>query len=247
MLLAVHDLHKRFGAEPVLRGVALSVARGETLAVLGRSGGGKTTLLKILAGLETADRGRIVLGGKPLDGVPPEKRGMVYLNQEPLLFPHLDVFENVAFGLRLRGVAKADLARRVEKMLADLGVEAHARKAPHQLSGGQQQRVAFGRAAIIEPAVLLLDEPFGKLDVETRAAMQRLFKRTVHAHHITTVFVTHDLKEALVVGDTMGHLAGGVLTTYPTTEAFVADPATGVGDEAAFWQTVLEGRAVADG
>ncbi len=240
--LAVTDLRKSYRSETVLRGVSLDVAEGETLAVLGRSGGGKTTLLKIIAGLESADAGRVVLGGKNLDGVPPQKRGAVYLYQEPLLFPHLDVFENVAFGLRIRKGARADVESRVRKMLDELGIAEHAAKKPEQLSGGQQGRVAFGRAIIVEPSVLLLDEPFGKLDVETRAQMQTLFQRIVHANRITSLFVTHDLKEALVVGDRIGHLKDGVLTTYDSRAAFVADPATGVGDEVAFWQDVGEGQ-----
>ncbi len=240
VFLVVTDLAKAYGTEPVLRGVSLGVPRGETLAVLGRSGGGKTTLLKVLAGLETEDAGSIVVDGRSLTGVPPQQRGAVYLYQEPLLFPHLDVFENVAFGLRLRKMPRPEVQSRVHAMLDRLGLEAHARKQPHQLSGGQQQRVAFGRAAIVEPAVLLLDEPFGKLDVETRADMQQLFRATVHAHGITTLFVTHDLKEALVVGDRLGHLRGGVLETYASREAFVADPSTGVEAEQAFWQRVTE-------
>lgn len=235
-MLVVSDLQKAFAAEAVLAGVSFEVPTGETLAVLGRSGGGKTTLLKIIAGLESADGGAVMLSGVNLLARPPEQRGAVYLYQEPLLFPHLDVYENVAFGLRLRRVREASMRARVEALLDEVGLSDHLRKQPHQLSGGQQQRVAFARAAIVEPAALLLDEPFGKLDAETRAAMQALFTRIAHAKRITTVFVTHDLKEALVVGDWFGHLRDGHLVTYPSREAFVADPRTGAQAEAAFWQ-----------
>src|ERR1700704_2850707 len=192
----MHGISKAFGAEPVLADVSLAVDHHETVSVLGRSGSGKTTLLKIVAGLETADRGELRLDGRRLDGVPPQARGVVYLYQEPLLFPHLDVWENVAFGLRLRGVGGEELARRVQEMIASLELEDHARKRPHQLSGGQRQRVSFGRALIIQPALLLLDEPFGNLDAETRTGMQALFKRVAAAYRITSLFVTHDLKEA---------------------------------------------------
>jgi ABC-type Fe3+/spermidine/putrescine transport system ATPase subunit len=181
VFLDVQGLSKSFGREPVLDDVHLAVSAHEAVSVLGRSGSGKTTLLKVIAGLEGADRGGIVLDGRDLAGVPPQRRGVVYLYQEPLLFPHLDVWENVAFGLRLRGIAGAELEKRVAEMIADLELAAHARKSPRQLSGGQRQRVSFGRALIVQPALLLLDEPFGNLDAEIRAAMQALFKRVAAA------------------------------------------------------------------
>ncbi len=233
--LAVRGLTKAFAAERVLDTINLDLGRSQTLAVLGRSGCGKTTLLKILAGLCASDAGSVRLGGRTLDGLPPQARGVVYLYQEPLLFPHLDVFENVAFGLRLRHVPAAALRERVLEMLAALELEAHARKRPTQLSGGQRQRVAFGRALIVNPTLLLLDEPFGNLDAETRAAMQRLFQDIARRFAITSLFVTHDLKEALLMGDRLALLRSGQLTAYPSREAFVADPATGAAREREFW------------
>ena len=241
--LAVRGLAKAFAAEHVLDGIALDLARNETLAVLGRSGCGKTTLLKILAGLTAPDAGSVRLGGRTLDGLPPQARGVVYLYQEPLLFPHLDVFENVAFGLRLRRVAAAELRGRVDAMLAALGLEAHGRKRPTQLSGGQRQRVAFGRALIVNPTLLLLDEPFGNLDAEIRADMQRLFQEIARRFAITSLFVTHDLKEALLMGDRLALLRAGRLTTYPSREAFVADPETGASHERDFWLSLPPGCA----
>ncbi len=237
-LLTVAGLTKRFGTEAVLSGVSFGVAEGETLAVLGRSGSGKTTLLRVVAGLTAADAGTVALGGLPLNGLPPEARGAVYLYQEPLLFPHLDVRGNVAFGLRVQGVPRRDARTRADTLLDELDLAAHATKRSDQLSGGQRQRVAFGRALAVRPRLLLLDEPFGALDAETRGQMQRLFQSVAHAHGITALFVTHDLKEALVVGDRFGLMEAGRLRVFESRAAFAADAATGVADEVAFWACV---------
>ncbi|HEX4966309.1 MAG TPA: ABC transporter ATP-binding protein [Thermoanaerobaculia bacterium] len=244
MFLEARGISKSFGAEPVLKEVSLAVDRHETVSVLGRSGSGKTTLLKIVAGLETADRGELLLDGRRIDAVPPQARGVVYLYQEPLLFPHLDVWENVAFGLRLRGTGGAELDRRVQEMIDSLELAGHARKRPHQLSGGQRQRVSFGRALIIQPALLLLDEPFGNLDAETRAGMQALFKRVAAAYRITSLFVTHDLKEALLMGDRFAHLKAGRLKVFSSREELTADPEMGVMNEVRFWESLLPGKVL---
>jgi putrescine transport system ATP-binding protein len=236
--LDVRQIAKTFGREPVLEDVSLAVPGRETVAVLGRSGSGKTTLLKVIAGLEAADRGEVWLDGRRIDAEIPQRRGVVYLYQEPLLFPHLDVWENVAFGLRLRRVPEAGIERQVEEMIESLELLEHARKRPHQLSGGQRQRVSFGRALIVNPALLLLDEPFSNLDGETRASMQALFKRIATAYRITTLFVTHDLKEALLVGDRHAHLRAGRLRLFDSRNAFVADPEVGVMNEIRFWESL---------
>ena len=238
VFLAIQGLSKSFGREPVLDDVHLAVAAHETVSILGRSGSGKTTLLKIIAGLEGADHGGIVLGGRNLAGAPPQQRGVVYLYQEPLLFPHLDVWENVAFGLRLRGTAGAELERRVQEMVDDLELAAHSRKSPHQLSGGQRQRVSFGRALIVQPALLLLDEPFGNLDAEIRASMQALFKRVAATYRITSLFVTHDLKEAIQMGDRVAHLRAGRLKVFADRAELAADPEIGLMNEVRFWESV---------
>lgn len=237
-MLTVSLLSKQFGPHPVLRDVSFALAPGEVLAVLGRSGGGKTTLLKILAGLEAPDAGALTIDGQNLLPVPPNERQMVYLYQEPLLFPHLSVFENVAFGLRIRRVPKAEADQQVEAMLTELDLLDHARKAPQQLSGGQRQRVSFGRALIIRPRLLLLDEPFGNLDAQTRADMQQLFLRVSRQHHITSVFVTHDSREALTVGTRLAYLDQGQLTCFASVTEFVQDARTGIGQELAFWRSV---------
>jgi len=240
MKLTVRHLTKSFGTEPVIRDLSFGLADGETLGVLGRSGGGKTTLLKLVAGLLPPDGGTVHLNGNDITHLPPQNRRVVYLYQEPLLFPHLTVFENVAFGLRLRGESESSVKRQTLGMLESLGLAGQDRKLPHQLSGGQKQRASFGRALVIRPELVLLDEPFGNLDVETRAAMQRLFKELGNAHRISAVFVTHDLKEAMLMGDRLGYLEAGRLRVFETLRDFVNDPAVGVGPEIAFWQRLTE-------
>jgi putrescine transport system ATP-binding protein len=163
---------------------------------------------------------------------------MVYLYQEPLLFPHLTVFENVAFGLRIRKVAKAEINRQVNELLDELDLREHASKAPNQLSGGQRQRVSFGRALIIRPRLLLLDEPFGNLDAQTRADMQQLFLRVSQQHRITSLFVTHDSREALTVGTRFGYLDQGQLTSFASVAEFVQDARTAIRSELAFWESI---------
>ncbi len=235
-LLRVEDISKQFGREQVLKNCSLEVASREILSVLGRSGSGKTTLLKIIAGLERADAGTVALDGQSVDSIPAHRREMVYLYQEALLFPHLSVWENIAFGLRLRKQSESDIRHRTDRMLLDLDLTEHARKAPEQLSGGQRQRVAFGRALVINPRVLLLDEPFGALDSETRTDMQALYLRISKQYQMTTILVTHDLKEAVRMGDRLAVMESGQLRHYASRNEFIADARTGVQREMAFWQ-----------
>ena len=242
-MIELQDIRMQFGTETVLDGVNVRIADGETLAVLGASGSGKTTLLKVLAGLHEGYAGSIHVDGSPIDHLPPQKRGVVYLYQEALLFPHLTVRQNVAFGLDLHNGSSAESDAAVARMLSDLQLTEHADKYPAQLSGGQRQRVAFGRAAIIHPAILLLDEPFASLDFATRNKMQKLFTRIVSRQDITTLFVTHDAKEALRVGDRFAHMEDGTLAVYPSRQAFIRDDASGVQSELAFWQSIDEERA----
>ena len=238
MLLAVQDIKKTFGDTHILRGCSLELARGTTLSILGKSGCGKTTLLKIIAGLLDDFDGDIMLENNNINQKAPQTRNIVYLNQEPLLFPHLNVFDNVAFGLVIRKLPLATVKSRTYTMLKELELSEQALKMPHQLSGGQRQRVAFGRALIIEPKVLLLDEPFAALDAETRATMQQFFKKIANLHHISSIFVTHDLKEAILMGDTLGLMENGQLTTYPSVSAFIADEKTGMKREINVWKNI---------
>lgn len=233
--LRIDNLGVDLGGHRVLQGVSLSVGAGATLAIIGASGCGKTTLLRAIAGLLPLTAGQITLGVRRVETVAPQRRGIVYLNQEPLLFPHLNVFDNIAFGLRLRGQPERRIRGRVDELLLQLELDGLARRAPQALSGGQRQRAAFGRALIVAPALLLLDEPFSNLDPETRISMQAVFKQLAHARGITALFVTHDLKESLRMGDRFAMLRGGRLQHYPDQASFCADPATGVAREAAFW------------
>lgn len=235
-LLSVQNLCLSFGPEPVLQELSFAVHAGETLAILGRSGCGKTTLLKCLAGLQKPDSGDIFLEKKSILKQKPQQRGIVYLYQEALLFPHLNVFENVAFGLRLRRESETSVRAQTMLLLENLDLVEQAEKMPEQLSGGQKQRVSFGRALIINPRILLLDEPFGNLDVETRASMQELFRRIATEFRITAVFVTHDLKEAVLMGKRLAYMENGRLDVFENLDAFIADPRTGMQQEMDFWK-----------
>jgi putrescine transport system ATP-binding protein len=236
-LLSVRELHKAFSGKTILESISFDLEAHQTLAILGRSGCGKTTLLKMIAGL-LEGTGEIQLAGKFVHPLPPQQRGIVYLYQEALLFPHLNVFENIAFGLRLRNMQEAELREKVESMLENLGLTDQIRKMPTQLSGGQKQRVAFGRAFIIEPRLLLLDEPFGNLDVETRSNKQDFFKNMAQKQQTTAILVTHDLKEAVRMGDQLGYMEAGQLHIYNHLNDFIADQRTGMQDEIAFWQSI---------
>jgi len=237
MYLKIKNINKQFGQERVLQDLSFELAERRMLSILGRSGSGKTTLLRVIAGLEQPDTGEIWLDHQLMNAISPHQRNCVYIYQEPLLFPHLNVFENVAFGLRLRKVAELEIKKRVAEMLAELELSDQSKKMPHQLSGGQRQRVAFGRALIINPKVLLLDEPFGALDTETRQNMQQLLKRIVELHPITSIFVTHDLKEAIMMGDQIGMMEDGKLEIFEDKKAFI-DSNENVRGEIDFWKNL---------
>lgn len=238
MFLEIKNLEKRFGNEVVVRDLNVSLQKHTTLSILGKSGCGKTTMLKIIAGLVDLDKGEILLDGKNMKGVDPAMRNTVYLYQEDLLFPHLSVFENIAFGLRVKKMADSRVKELVKEMIDNLELEGQDDKMPHQLSGGQRQRVSFGRAIIINPALLLLDEPFGSLDAGTRLNMQKLFRRLANKFSITSMFVTHDLKEAILMGDKIAYMDKGKLKVYKDKNAFIADDGTGVRKEIEFWQNL---------
>ncbi|HEX9610674.1 MAG TPA: ABC transporter ATP-binding protein [Gemmatimonadales bacterium] len=223
--LELEALTKRFGDVTAADGVSLSIPRGEILALLGPSGSGKTTLLRLLAGFETPDAGRVVVGGEDVTALPPARRrfGMVF--QHYALFPHLDVGENVAFGLRgsgERGAVEDKVAQTLG--LVDLG--GHERRRVHELSGGQQQRVALARALAPEPRVLLLDEPLSNLDPSLRERTRRELRVVIQRVGITTIFVTHEQEEAFDLGDRIALLSTGRLTQVGTADELYERPAS---------------------
>jgi iron(III) transport system ATP-binding protein len=223
--LEIAGLCKAFGAHPVLAGVDLSVPAGALTAILGPSGSGKTTLLRLLAGFDRADGGTITIGDKLVDGpkvhAPPERRRIGYVPQEGSLFPHLTVGANVAFGLPARSRKGA----RVDELLEAVGLGGLGKRYPHQLSGGQQQRVALARALAIEPAVVLLDEPFASLDAHLRASVRADVQRIFRDSGTTAVLVTHDQDEALSVADRVAVLREGKIAQCDTPEDLYTRPA----------------------
>src|SRR6201986_3628469 len=228
--VTVSGLGKTFGAQVVLAGLDLEVPAGSLTAILGPSGSGKTTLLRLLAGFERADTGTIGIGGVLVDGpgayLPPERRRIGYVPQEGSLFPHLTVAGNVGFGLAARkNRAGRRRGGRVAGLLGPVGLGGFGRRYPHQLSGGQQQRVALARALAIEPAVVLLDEPFASLDAHLRARVpadvQEIFRRA----RTTAVLVTHDQDEALSVADRVAALRDGGIAQCAPPEGLYCRPA----------------------
>ncbi len=200
-LITLSHLSKSFDGEVALHPLDLEVRDGEFLTLLGPSGCGKTTLLRLLAGFETPDTGRIYLNGQRIDDLPPEKRHVNMVFQSYALFPHMTVFDNVAFGLKCQGIAPAHIKPRVMEALKRVKLEEFAQRNPDQLSGGQQQRVAMARAVVNEPTVLLLDEPLSALDYHLRRNMQFELKALQRRLGITFVMVTHDQEEALSLSD----------------------------------------------
>jgi spermidine/putrescine transport system ATP-binding protein len=222
---------KRFGAVGAVEDVSLEIADGEFFSLLGPSGCGKTTTLRMVAGFERPDEGRIVLQGNDVTTVPANKRPLNMVFQQYALFPHMSVYDNVAFGLKVKRVPRAEHRDRVQEMLRVVSLEGMDKRRARQLSGGQQQRVALARALVNRPAALLLDEPLGALDVKLRKQMQLELKRIQHTLGTTFVYVTHDQEEALAMSDRITVMNGGrveqtgsprEIYEHPQT-AFVAD------------------------
>ena len=217
---------KRFGDFVAVRSLDLEIEPGEFFTLLGPSGCGKTTTLRMVAGFEEPSEGRIVLDGEDVSGVPPFKRATNTVFQSYALFPHLSVEENVAFGLKRRRVPKGEIAGRVSEELERVGLSAEAKRKPRQLSGGQQQRVALARALVNRPAVLLLDEPLGALDLKLRKQLQVQLKRIQREVGITFVYVTHDQEEALTMSDRIAVMNRGVIEQVAPPEDVYDRPAT---------------------
>ena len=199
--LELRHISKRFGDVVALDNVSLDIERGEFVTLLGPSGCGKTTTLRIVAGLEQETSGSVVIRGEPVNHIPPYRRNVNTVFQNYALFPHFTVFQNIAFGLRLKRWPRAQISRAVEQALEQVHLAGFGKRRPHELSGGQQQRVALARALVNQPAILLLDEPLGALDLKLRKEMQLELKRVHREVGITFIYVTHDQEEALTLSD----------------------------------------------
>jgi len=230
--LVVKDLQLRLGENEILKGVSLDVTPGQVVALLGPSGSGKTTLLRAVAGLEQPHAGAIAIGdqvffdaSRGID-LPAERRGLGLVFQSYALWPHRTVFGNVAYGLRLRNAAAADIKARVEKTLGQIGLGHLAERYPHQLSGGQQQRVAIARALVYEPPVILLDEPLSNLDAKLREEARAWLRTLIVTLGLSAIHVTHDQVEAMAIADRVILLEGGVVAQEGPPTGLYNEPAT---------------------
>lgn len=222
--VSLQDLRRSYGDIQALNGMSLTLSPGELVVLLGPSGCGKTTALRVLAGLEDADSGRVVVAGKDISSIPTSKRDMGMVFQAYSLFPHMTARENVAFGLRLRGVDGAKRRKAAGEYLDLVGLGAQVDRYAHQMSGGQQQRVALARALAIQPKVLLLDEPLSALDAKVRVQLRDEIRRIQLDVGITTLFVTHDQEEALAVADRVGVMRAGQIEQIDTPEVIYSHP-----------------------
>ena len=242
VLLSLRHISKDFGEGPVLSDISLDVHRGEFVTLLGASGCGKTTTLRIVSGLETPDEGQVILGGQDMTDLPPEKRPVNTVFQSYALFPHMNVEKNVAYGLKVRGEDKKTIAARVEQMLELVQMSEYAGRMPAQLSGGQRQRIAIARALAPQPQLLLLDEPLGALDLQLRRQMQVELKRLQKKLGITFIYITHDQEEAINMSDRIAVMRGGRFEQLGTPEEIYDRPATRYVAQFIGRSTICEGR-----
>jgi spermidine/putrescine transport system ATP-binding protein len=224
--IALESVGKRFGKAAAVRDVTLSILEGEFFSLLGPSGCGKTTTLRMIAGFEVPDEGRILLQGEDGASVSPNRRPVNMVFQQYALFPHMSIYDNVAFGLKVKRVPRRDHRARIHEILRVVELEGLERRRPRQLSGGQQQRVALARALVNRPAALLLDEPLGALDVKLRKQMQSELKRIQHELGTTFVYVTHDQDEALAMSDRIAVMNGGCVEQIGAPREIYEHPAT---------------------
>jgi ABC-type Fe3+/spermidine/putrescine transport system ATPase subunit len=224
--LVLDGLHKSYAGAAAVNDVSLGIPKGSILALLGPSGCGKTTILRSIAGFVALDKGRITLDGRDITLLPPERRGTAMVFQNYALFPHMSVAENAGFGLRMRKVGQAERDRRVAEVLTMVRLDELADRYPSELSGGQQQRTALARAIITRPDVLLLDEPFGALDQNLREAMQIELRKLQQQLNLTTVIVTHDQQEAMILADKVAVMREGQVVQLSTPADIYDRPAT---------------------
>ena len=224
--LSLQNIVKRFDGVTVLDGISLDLMAGEFITLLGASGCGKTTTIRIIAGLEIPDEGRVILDGTDITGLPPEKRNVNTVFQNYALFPHMNVADNVAYGLTIRKVPKEERAKKVEEMLRLVQLEGYGKRKVSELSGGQKQRVAIARSLATQPQVLLLDEPLGALDLKLRRQMQLELKRLQKQLGITFVYITHDQEEAINMSDRIAVMHNGLFEQIGTPDEIYYKPKT---------------------
>lgn len=220
------DVSKQFGSTSVLNGISLDVRKGEFLSLLGPSGCGKTTLLRIIAGFEQQSSGQVRIEGQDVTGVPPFARSTNMIFQHLALFPHMTVFENIAFGLRMKRVDQPTIKRRVEQALELVQLQGYGERMPEQLSGGQRQRIAMARALVNDPSVLLLDEPLGALDLQLRLQLQVELRQLHRSLGSTFIFVTHDQTEAMTMSDRIAVFESGRIVQLGTPQEIYETPQT---------------------
>jgi sn-glycerol 3-phosphate transport system ATP-binding protein len=247
--LTIEGLRKSFGTTEVLRRIDLSLVDGEMLVIVGASGCGKSTLLRLVAGLETPSEGRVRIGDRDVTTLDPSERDIAMVFQNYALYPHMSVFDNMAYGLRIRGLSRNEITRRVEEAAAMLGLQALLGRKPRQLSGGQRQRVAMGRAIVREPKLFLFDEPLSNLDAKLRVQMRAEIRRLQRRLGVTSLYVTHDQVEAMTLGDRLLILHEGRAAQLATPMEVFEQPAdtyvaSFVGSPT---MNLLRGRLVQDG
>ena len=226
MSINISGINKRFGDFVALDNISVDLPTGQLTALLGPSGGGKSTLLRIIAGLESADTGTVTIEGNEATHLPPQKRNVGFVFQHYAAFKHLSVERNVAFGLEIRKRPKQEIKKRVHELLELVHLSQFAHRLPAQLSGGQRQRMALARALAVEPTVLLLDEPFGALDAKVRKELREWLRRLHDEVAVTTVFVTHDQEEALEVADEIVVINDGRIEQVGTPDQLYDEPAS---------------------
>ena len=224
-IIEIKNVSKTYGDNTVLKNLSLNIRKNEFLTLLGPSGCGKTTTLKILAGFESGDSGKVLFNGEDISNLPPYKRQLNTVFQKYALFPHMNVYENIAFGLKIKKVSKNEIDKKVSEMLKLVALEGFEKRAIDSLSGGQQQRVAIARALVNEPKVLLLDEPLGALDLKLRKEIKSELKRIQQRLRITFIFVTHDKEEAQTMSDTIVVMNKGVIQQMGSPEDIYNEPA----------------------
>ena len=242
VLLSLKHISKNFGEGDVLSDISFDVHKGEFVTLLGASGCGKTTTLRIISGLETPDTGEVILNGQDMTALPPEKRPVNTVFQSYALFPHMNVEKNVAYGLKVRGESKKVIAERVKEMLELVQMSDYAKRMPAQLSGGQRQRIAIARALAPQPQLLLLDEPLGALDLQLRRQMQLELKRLQKKLGITFIYITHDQEEAINMSDRIAVMRGGRFEQIGSPEEIYDRPDTRYVAQFIGRSTILTGR-----